>query len=442
MKSYFLNSVNLLTIKRTAVHKILTIFLSLPLALSAAAQATDTSVQFADKNGNIIADGSTLNLTEYESDYFGDIFVPSGLFIKNITDSSVRVTINYTIISMSSSSQFQICFSQTCVVQSHVGTFVSDQDDIAAGALQDMQAEWIPREMDSCIVSMSIVTYKQNAITKAWEKKGDGPTVLLKYYYDPANPGAVFHKMTLTSNEGGTITFDGNIIENTSSSFDVSEGKTVTITVEPYSKFELISLKINGINVKKYMEGNTFTTDEIDSDVEIVATFDLINPYITITPSAELQTFCSEKNLNLSEVSGLTAYIVTGYKPSANELLLTPVLEVPAGTGVLLKGDVGATYKVPVYDSDYNYNNNLVGVLSDTEVTTGYVFDGVFKAVGGNAVVPANTAYLVLPAATNAGVSQLNLCITDGPAVKGDVNGDSRVDISDVVSLVNIVLGN
>ncbi|MBO7558930.1 MAG: leucine-rich repeat protein [Bacteroidaceae bacterium] len=254
--------------------------------------------------------------------------------------------------------------------------------------------------------------------------------------------GLVYHQLTLTANEGGSITYNGDKIENASASFEIREGKTATITVEPWDKYELSSLKMNGMNVKKYMEGNTFTTDEIDGDVEIVATFDLINPYITITPSAELQTFCSEKNLNFSEVNGLTAYIVTGYKPSANELLLTPVLEVPAGTGVLLKGDVGATYKVPAHDSDYNYNNNLVGVLSDTEVTTGYMFDGVFKTVGGSAIVPANTAYLVLPAATNAGVNQLNLCITDGPAVKGDVNGDGRVDITDVVSLVNIVLGN
>ncbi|MBQ3629373.1 MAG: leucine-rich repeat protein [Bacteroidaceae bacterium] len=254
--------------------------------------------------------------------------------------------------------------------------------------------------------------------------------------------GLVYYQLTLTANEGGSITYNGEKIENVSASFEIREGKTATITVEPWDKYELTSLKMNGMNVKKYMVDNTFTTDEIDSDVEIVATFDLINPYITITPSAELQTFCSEKNLNFSEVNGLTAYIVTGYKPSANELLLTPVLEVPAGTGVLLKGDVGATYKVPFENSDYNYNNNLVGVLSDTEVITGYVFDGVFKAVGGSAIVPANSAYLVLPAATNAGVSQLNLCITDGPAVKGDVNGDGRVDITDVVSLVNIVLGN
>ena len=63
------------------MKKLFTLTLSLLFALSAAAQATDTSVQFADKDGNIIADGSTLNLTAYESDFFGDIMVPSGLFI-------------------------------------------------------------------------------------------------------------------------------------------------------------------------------------------------------------------------------------------------------------------------------------------------------------------------------------------------------------------------
>ena len=96
----------------------------------------------------------------------------------------------------------------------------------------------------------------------------------------------------------------------------------------------------------------------------------------------------------------MTAYIVVGYKPSAKELLLTPVIEVPAGTGVLLKGEVEKTYKVPTLDaSDYNYSNALVGVLEDEEVRTGFVFDETFKAVDGSAVVPANLLLLMLASA-------------------------------------------
>ena len=253
---------------------------------------------------------------------------------------------------------------------------------------------------------------------------------------------ANYHQLILTANEGGTITYNGRTIKNSSATFNIIKGNSATIIVEPYEKYKLVSLKMNGINVKKYMEGNTFTTDEIDGDVEIVATFDLIDPYITITPTNKLQTFCSDENLNFSEVNGLTAYIVVGYKPSAKELLLTPVIEVPAGTGVLLKGEVGKTYKVPTLDaSDYNYSNALVGVLEDEEVRTGFVFDETFKAVDGSAVVPANTAYLLLPAATEAGISELKGYLTDGPAVKGDLNSDGMADISDVVYLVNLILG-
>ena len=286
----------------------------------------------------------------------------------------------------------------------------------------------------SGVVKLNATLYVPKGKKEAYQAKSG-------WDFTKIDDGLVYYQLTLTGNEGGTISYNGQTIENTSASFEAREGKSATITVEPNEKYELSSLKMNGINVKKYMEGNTFTADEIDCDVEIVATFDLKNPYITITPTNSLQTFCSEKNLNFSEVNGLTAYIVVGYKPSAVEVLLTPVIEVPAGTGVLLKGEVGKTYKVPTMEnSDYNYSNALVGVLNDEEVTTGFVFDEIFKAVDGSAVVPANTAYLLVPAATEAGITGLTSYLTDGPAIKGDMNGDGRADISDVVYLVNLIL--
>ena len=165
--------------------------------------------------------------------------------------------------------------------------------------------------------------------------------------------------------------------------------------------------------------------------------------FITITPISVFQTFCSENSLNFSNVDGLTAYIAIGYNPSTSEVMLTPIVEVPAGTGVLLKGDVDKVYNVPICSSsNYKYNNSLVGVLHDTEITTGYVFDDSFKLVNTNTVVPANTAYLLLPDATDTGLNNVKLNMTAGSSIKGDANGDGAVDISDVVVTVNLILGN
>ena len=172
------------------MKKLFTLTLSLLFALTAAAQATDTSVQFCDKDGNIIADGTTLTLTQFEEDFFGNVQMPSGLLVKNTTDKSVHITADYTISSMSSGT-FQICFPQNCVVQNRIGTYATEQGDLAAGALRDMQTEWFPTVVGTCNVSMKIVTYKQNAITKAWVKKGDGPSLQLNFAYDPASISGV-----------------------------------------------------------------------------------------------------------------------------------------------------------------------------------------------------------------------------------------------------------
>ena len=46
--------------------------------------------------------------------------------------------------------------------------------------------------------------------------------------------------------------------------------------------------------------------------------------------SNEISTFCCIYDLDFSDVSGLRAYIVSGFSPSTGTLVLTPVTEVPA----------------------------------------------------------------------------------------------------------------
>ena len=70
----------------------------------------------------------------------------------------------------------------------------------------------------------------------------------------------------------------------------------------------------------------------------------------TITIStAGMATFSSRFSLNFSEIEGMKAYVVSEFEPETKTLVMESVDEVPAQTGLLLKGTPG-TYTVPVID--------------------------------------------------------------------------------------------
>jgi len=122
---------------------------------------------------------------------------------------------------------------------------------------------------------------------------------------------------------------------------------------------------------------------------------------------AGIATYCSPFDLDFSGVSGLKAYIVSGFSPSTGTLILTPVTEVPAGTGLLLKGSEGS-YEVPCTTTDMYYSNLLTGVTSATEISptdgdeTNFILaNGVhginFYTLSESGELAAGKAYLHLP---------------------------------------------
>lgn len=122
---------------------------------------------------------------------------------------------------------------------------------------------------------------------------------------------------------------------------------------------------------------------------------------ITIS-SAEWKTLCSPYSLDFTDVSGLTAYIVTG--STGSTLNLTAVKKVPARTGILLSG-TAKTYTVPAIAesaaTDDVSANKLVGVVANKtkDAASIYVLMNETAGVGfyqnNNAfTVGANTAYL------------------------------------------------
>ena len=57
-----------------------TLFMTLIAVIAVKAQS-NFPLQFTDKEGQVIADGSVLSFTDYEIDAFGDIQIPINLWV-------------------------------------------------------------------------------------------------------------------------------------------------------------------------------------------------------------------------------------------------------------------------------------------------------------------------------------------------------------------------
>ena len=131
--------------------------------------------------------------------------------------------------------------------------------------------------------------------------------------------------------------------------------------------------------------------------------------HTTITTGSNgIATFSDEDALNFTSVSGVKAYIASGYNPATGDLTMTRVYKVPAGEGLLVKGAAGS-YEVPYEETSAYYANLLVGVPTATTVNptdgdyTNFILandevKGIgFYPLASAGEIGANKAYLQLP---------------------------------------------
>ena len=127
--------------------------------------------------------------------------------------------------------------------------------------------------------------------------------------------------------------------------------------------------------------------------------------YATIT-STGWATLYTPYALDFSGVAGLTAYTAV---VADNKVTLTEVTDVPAGTGVVLKGDAD-TYNIPVAASSATAKGDLLGSATDATAFDAYADNTLYmlKKVGEKAQfvpvtagsIAAGKAYLKIAAAT------------------------------------------
>lgn len=151
-----------------------------------------------------------------------------------------------------------------------------------------------------------------------------------------------------------------------------------------------------------YGKGSNKATDEID--------YVLIKKLPSTVPatitSAGWATLYTPYALDFSGVTGLTAYTAA---VADNKVTLTEVTDVPAGTGVVLKGDAD-TYNIPVAASSATAKGDLLGSATDATAFDAYADNTLYmlKKVGEKAQfvpvtagsIAAGKAYLKIAAAT------------------------------------------
>jgi hypothetical protein len=149
-------------------------------------------------------------------------------------------------------------------------------------------------------------------------------------------------------------------------------------------------------------------------NVTITGTFSLITDEDEITiKSYGKGTYCSDYDLDFSDMENLKAFIVSGYDHKTNTIWLTRVKSVPAGTGIIVKGTPG-DYKVKHVESLSVYANFLVGTTEDKklkdvegEMTNFVLSKGEWYRFDGEITLPKGMAYLPLPLSKFAGTRSL-----------------------------------
>jgi hypothetical protein len=203
-----------------------------------------------------------------------------------------------------------------------------------------------------------------------------------------------------------------------------TKGSTVKVRLTPSIGYEVASVFLDNKQLTADSEGvYEFTVPQYDDCYLNVTTRKKTAPATVPFSLSDLgvATFCSEYDLDFLNMSSIKAYVASGYNPNTQELILTRVKEVPAGTGLLIKGAAG-DYNIPTMTTSYMYANMLRGVAQPETLsrTSRYNLwagdmeyancllgeDGNFHPIneGEAKTLPAYQAYLIIPcSAVNEG---------------------------------------
>ena len=263
--------------------------------------------------------------------------------------------------------------------------------------------------------------------------------------------GQLFDMTINVSNAFGKVTYGTTDIADGQQTFDVKEGSDVILTLTPNNGYEVSKVTVNGEDKTADVVDGKLTLSNVTADLTVNVSFGVAGDYATvIIGAAGVVTFCPAADVDFTSVGGVKAYIGSIFNRETGVLTMTRAYDVPAGTGLLIKGEPG-TYEIPYKQSHSLVSNLLKGVTTETNLaaTTGgyanYVLasgsngTGFYRVPTEGTTLAAGRAYLSIPAETAASRSALRLAFDDEDEATGIsaslTNSEERIENSAVYDL-------
>lgn len=181
------------------MKKIFTLFVALFCTVAMFAQDTKGMFEFADKNGNVVPNGSTLTKTEVEKSG-KRLQINTGLFVKpvkpELNGEKLGVKMRVEVENLDHGT-IRYCLLGSCSVASEKGTFYSTSNFVET--LDDLATEWImgtDKEgkalKGEATVKLTLVACQKKSSgfdefgieQFEWEEKGDCSSVTVKFVCD------------------------------------------------------------------------------------------------------------------------------------------------------------------------------------------------------------------------------------------------------------------
>ncbi len=222
--------------------------------------------------------------------------------------------------------------------------------------------------------------------------------------------GTIYNTQVLVNIKSIVLTYNGDSNKNFTLKIGDAENPSSGTSIEPttvgdVSTFDCSSYNKNYFVLTNgdkagYLSSIAITYEGFVTQYSAYCTTFAVPTNVAITIAASgYSTIASGYGLDFAKATpaGLEAYVVPSITASA--VSLSAVDEAPASTGIVLKGEAGTEYTIPVKDGAAAVGTNkLQAAVSSKGIDANSVYilkGGQFCLVTGASIVPAGKAYLL-----------------------------------------------